>query len=61
MGDVEAPPLLEVARAVRNPVRMLRQRVEVWTEFSQQHPPIDRRAVAHDVESAPSEVDEVAA
>ena len=61
LREAEAPRLRVVARAVRNPVGAIRQRMEPRSQLIERHPRANRRAVAHDVQVVGSEVDDALA
>ena len=57
-ADAESPGLFVVRRLVRDPVRMLRQRVQVLSQLRQRDPLANRNAVAHDVQVGLPKVDD---
>ncbi len=58
MGETESPSLLVVRRPERNPIRVVRQRVQMRLQVGQRHLRPDRRGIPDHVERVALQVDD---
>ncbi len=58
MGQAEAPVVPVVARSIRDPIGVLRDRMQVRFQLVQRHHGIDGDAVAHQMQRVVAEVDD---